>query len=154
MAALQAILGGATSYFHLISGLGPGDAEAESLVSALPPSWGPARFPDKHVLLYYDSDTPVACMDLLHGYPDEHTAFLGLLVVAAPRRGIGRAAVADAEELARSWGATRVQLGVVLSNTPALAFWDAVGYRATGERRPHRMGSVVSEVLRYEKQLG
>jgi GNAT superfamily N-acetyltransferase len=105
------------------------------------------------VLLCYDSDTPVACIDLAYGYPDERTVTIGLLVVATPRRGIGRAAVAHVEDLARAWGATRVRLAVVLTNTPALAFWDAVGYRATGERRPHRMGSVVSEIALYEKTL-
>jgi ribosomal protein S18 acetylase RimI-like enzyme len=153
LAALQAILAGATEYFHFISGLPPGDTEAESLIAALPPGWGPDRYRDKHVLLCYDGDTPVACIDLLHGYPDESTVFIGLLVVAPRRRGVGRAAVAHVEGLARAWGATRVRLAVVQTNTPALAFWDALGYRATGERKPHRMGSVVSATALYEKAL-
>jgi GNAT superfamily N-acetyltransferase len=154
MDAVQAILGGATDYFQRISGLPPDDAEAESLFSALPPGWGPDRYADKHVLLAYDGATPVAVLDLVRGHPDDKTAFLGLLVVATPRQGTGRAVAAHAEELARTWGCTRVRLAVVRTNPAAIAFWEALGYRATGETRPHRMGRVTSESLLLEKAVG
>ena len=154
MDAVQAILGGATDYFHRISGLPPDDAEAESLFSALPPGWGPDRYADKHVLLGYDGETPVAVLDLVRGYPDDHTAFLGLLVVTTPRRGIGRAVAAHAEDLAGTWGCTRIRLAVVRANPAAIAFWEALGYKATGETKPHRMGRVTSESLLFEKALG
>jgi N-acetylglutamate synthase-like GNAT family acetyltransferase len=44
-------------------------------------------------------------------------------------RGVGRELVADAERLAREQGATRID---VVANPQALAFYERVGFRATG----------------------
>jgi ribosomal protein S18 acetylase RimI-like enzyme len=59
----------------------------------------------------------------------------GLGVAAsARRRGVGRALMATAEELARTWGAAAVVLDVQGFNTQAEAFYRALGYEVAKRR--------------------
>jgi ribosomal protein S18 acetylase RimI-like enzyme len=57
------------------------------------------------------------------------------------RRSIGRELVAEGERRLREKGARRLHLIVASDQEPALAFWDASGYRRTGQ-------------LRFAKDLG
>ncbi len=50
------------------------------------------------------------------------------------RHGIGRALVGDALRQAREAGASRLQAAVMPGNTPAIAFYEACGFQAVGER--------------------
>jgi RimJ/RimL family protein N-acetyltransferase len=151
-AAVQRVLAAAPGYFHRISGGPPGPAEAGELFAELPAG---KSFDDKFVYGIEADGRLVGCLDLLRGYPVPGTAFLGLLLLseAHQRRGIGCAAYALAESIVRSWSCDTVRLGVVATNGPALCFWRACGFRATGERRPHRLGTVVSEILLFDKVL-
>ena len=45
-----------------------------------------------------------------------------------------------------------LRLGVVVSNTAALAFWRKLGYRETGEVKPPQPG-IVAELQVFEKPL-
>jgi ribosomal protein S18 acetylase RimI-like enzyme len=59
-----------------------------------------------------------------------------LAVVASHRRrGIGRALVAEGERRLQEQGARRLHLIVAGDQNPARAFWDATGYRRTGQLR-------------------
>ena len=57
----------------------------------------------------------------------------------ARRRGAGRALMAAAEELARSWGAASVVLDVQTFNSGAEDFYRALGYRAMTTRMSRRL---------------
>jgi hypothetical protein len=46
-----------------------------------------------------------------------------------------------------------MRIGVVRVNEDVLPFWTRLGFRATGEVKPYRYGSVVSETLVLEKLL-
>jgi ribosomal protein S18 acetylase RimI-like enzyme len=61
------------------------------------------------------------------------------VAATARRRGAGRALMAAAEELARSWGATSVVLDVQSFNTGAEGFYRALGYRAAATRLSKRL---------------
>jgi ribosomal protein S18 acetylase RimI-like enzyme len=58
------------------------------------------------------------------------------------RRGLGRWLVREACDWARSKAATQLMLWVDETNPGAAAFYEALGFRATGESRPVERGSV------------
>jgi RimJ/RimL family protein N-acetyltransferase len=153
MAALQRVLEGAPRYAELITGAPPGPADAQSTYSALPEGkW----YDDKFVFGIYCGADMVGCADLIRGYPDPHTAWLGLLLVAEAfeRRGFGSAACRELEAVIRSWGSCqRIRLSVVRVNAQALRFWRKVGFAPTGETKPYRYGALVSEHILLEKRL-
>ncbi len=69
-------------------------------------------------------------LDLLHGYPDSNTWFLGLLVLDpnVRREGIGSTVYAAIRRWATGYGARRIQLIVQEQNPSAFAFWRAMGF--------------------------
>ena len=70
------------------------------------------------------------------------TAYLGLLAVS-PRlqaRGVGHAIVAEGERIARTWGASRVQMTVISRRAELIAWYERLGYARTGKRGPFPYG--------------
>jgi ribosomal protein S18 acetylase RimI-like enzyme len=61
------------------------------------------------------------------------------VAAAARRRGAGRALMAGAEELARTWGAAAVALDVQSFNGDAESFYRSLGYRAITTRMAKRL---------------
>lgn len=79
-----------------------------------------------------------------------HVADLGLMVASGHRRrGIGRALLEEAVAWARSAGVRKLELHVFPWNEPALALYEAFGFRREGLRRRHylRDGVEVDAVL-------
>jgi RimJ/RimL family protein N-acetyltransferase len=67
-----------------------------------------------------------------------HVADLGLMVAETHRRqGIGRALLEQAVAWARRHGITKLELHVFPHNGPALALYEAFGFRREGYRRRH-----------------
>jgi RimJ/RimL family protein N-acetyltransferase len=154
IAALQRVVDGAAAYYLLCAGSPAGPSEATDLWQELPP--GRSR---EHKLLCgieVDGDW-VGCADVIRGYPEEHVAFVGLLLLRddARGRGIGRAAYEAIERLLREqWPEIRrLRLAVLVQNEAGRRFWERAGFAATGERKPHRMGVLASEVDLFEKPL-
>jgi uncharacterized protein len=154
MAELQRVLEAGPTYAERITGAPPGRADAQSLYSVLPPHKG---YEDKFVLGVYLDDTMIGCVDLIRGYPDEHTAHLGLLLLAEPYqgRGFGAAAYRAIEDYIRHWGPNweRLRIGVVRTNEEVLPFWTKLGFVRTGEVKPYRYSNVTSETLVLSKAL-
>jgi diamine N-acetyltransferase len=153
VAALQCVLDAAPQYAQLITGALPAASEAADTFSILPPG---KTHDDKFVFGVYLDEQMIGCVDLIRGYPDPSTAFLGLLVVAElfQRRGQGSAAYRQLEQVVRGWGTCeRVRLAVVGVNEQGIAFWKSVGFAPTGETKPYRDGCVVSELVLFEKPL-
>ena len=125
--ALQRLLELAPAYQAAVSDepLSP-DAAEEELV-ACPPG---LPLSAKHLIGRWEEGELTAVIDLLRGYPDPTTAYLGLLLVGELWQGAGRgqALYRHACALARSWGATRLRLSVIASNEPALSFWQRRGF--------------------------
>lgn len=71
------------------------------------------------------------------------TAFIELLMIAAPNRraGLGRAVLAEIEKHIRQAGAQRIELGVQVNNLPAQRFWLRRGYRSAGPPRKFADGT-------------
>jgi RimJ/RimL family protein N-acetyltransferase len=151
VAALQAVLEGAPAFHHLGAGRPARPDEATRLLADLPLG---RTLADKEVLGIRQDGELVGCVDLMDGYPDAGTVFVGLflLVERVHRRGVGRAAWAAVEARLRARrGLARLRLAVLEENAPALAFWPAMGFGATGEVRPWREGTVDTHLLLFEK---
>jgi RimJ/RimL family protein N-acetyltransferase len=153
VAALQGVLDAAPRYARLITGALPAASEAADTFSVLPPG---KTHDDKSVFGVYLAEQMIGCVDLIRGYPDPSTTFLGLLVIAEPfqQRGLGSGAFHQLEQLVRGWNACdRIRLAVVRVNEQGIAFWKSVGFTPTGETKPYSDGCVVSELVLFEKSL-
>jgi len=153
MAELQRVLEATPTYAQRITGVPPGRADAQSTYSILPEG---KTYDDKFVFGIFLGGDMVGCADVIRGYPVPATAWLGLLLIAEPfqRRGIGRMAYREIEARMRAWGTCdRVRLGVVGTNASVAAFWRRLGFEPTGEVRPYRYGTVISETVVFEKPL-
>ncbi|WP_052352009.1 GNAT family N-acetyltransferase [Deinococcus pimensis] len=94
-------------------------------------------------------------LDVLVGYPDDRTFYLGLLLLSPEARGhaTGRAVYAAFERWAVSLGAERVELGVVRENVRALAFWERQGFQVFDVTPPKTFGVKTHEVLKLDRWL-
>ena len=153
MRELQRVLEEAPTYAQRITGLPPGEADAQSTYSALPEG---KSYDDKFVFGIFRATEMVGCADLIRGYPHPATAMLGLLLVSERRQhqGIGRLAYGLLEQFVLDWRVCdRIRIGVVRSNEQVIPFWTQLGFAATGERRPYRYASVTSEIMVFEERL-
>ena len=153
MAALQCVIEGAPTYAQVITGVPPGPADAQSMYSIFPEGMS---YDDKFVFGVYRESEMVGCADLLRAFPAPDIAHLGLLLISESfhGQGIGRAAYLQIEEFIRSWNScSLVRLGVVRANMRVLPFWSKLGFAPTGEVKPYRYGSVVSETIMLTKAL-
>lgn len=71
------------------------------------------------------------------------TAFIELLMIAAPNRraGLGSTVLAEIERRIRQAGTQRIELGVQVNNLPAQRFWLRRGYRSASPPRKFADGT-------------
>jgi len=153
MAELQRVIEEAPTYAQLVTGVPPGPADAQSTYTILPEG---KSYEDKFVFGIYRGTEMVGCADVMRGYPDAATAYLGLLLVSErhQRQGIGRRAFEWLEEFVRGWGTCdRIRVAVVRTNEGVMPFWRRLGFEPTGEVNAYRYGSVLSESVIFEKHL-
>jgi ribosomal protein S18 acetylase RimI-like enzyme len=153
--AVQELIESDPGYTERITGYPPGSSDAQSLLMMRPEG-----IPEdaKVVLGAWKDDELVAVVDLLRGYPNESTAFIGLLEVHGKhqRRGYGAAAYGLVEQyVAGTWPEVeKLRLAVVDTNADtATGFWIAMGFRQTGEAKPYRYDKLETVARLYEKQL-
>ncbi|RZA05306.1 MAG: GNAT family N-acetyltransferase [Proteobacteria bacterium] len=150
---LQAVLEAAPAY-HINTGGSPACAsEAESTLGALPPD-----FPreNKFTFAIVRAGSLIGCVDLLRGYPEPHQAMLGLLLLRedAQGKGAGRTSFRAVEAIVQGWPEINaIRIGVVEANANVLGFWQKMGFRDTGLRRPFKNGPIRSLTMVLEKSL-
>lgn len=100
-------------------------------MQALPPNKSPK---DKYYLGFYQNQRLIAVMDLILGFPNDQTAFLGFFMVAKDLtcRGIGSNLVRNACQALAQQGFCYIMLGWAQSNLTAAAFWQKNGFVPTG----------------------
>lgn len=127
MRPLQSVLEGAPSYSLLVEGRPPSPQAACEMMASLPPGKTHA---DKFVLLVCEEGGAIGCADVIRGYPDDHVAFIGLLlfVETAQGKSCGPRALREVESLGASWGCTLMRIAVIEHNVRALAFWQREGF--------------------------
>ena len=97
-----------------------------------PPGIGPA---DKYYVGFYRSEALVAVMDLIDGYPDPQTAFIGFFMMNAKYQGqgIGSAVVGEAAAHLKSIGIQTIRLAIDKGNPQSTHFWRKNGFRVVKE---------------------
>ena len=153
--ALQELIESDPGYTERITGYPPGPADAQSLL-LMRPDGLPEQA--KVVLGTFQDSQLVAVVDLLRGYPNDHTAFIGLLEVHWNHQGlgIGRSTYELVQRYVEtSWPEIRtLRLAVVDTNARiATPFWQRQGFTPTGEERPYRYDKLESTARLYEKGL-
>ena len=108
----------------------PESIEADMV--ALPPG---KTANDKYYLGYYDKAKLIAVMDLILGYPDEDTAYIGFFMtdVSMQGKGVGSAIINELSRFMCSQGYSKIQLGWVKGNPQAEHFWHKNGFIETGK---------------------
>ncbi|TCK63115.1 GNAT family N-acetyltransferase [Curtobacterium sp. PhB136] len=150
--ALQELLESFPAYAERITGYPPGPADALSALISVPPGFDPAG---KRSIGLWDDEELVAFADVLLGYPDPETAYIGLLIVHGAHQGKGlgrRLHDAVLDRVRQETGASRIRLGIVERNADwAAPFWTTLGYEPTGETKPYRYDKLESTVTMWER---
>jgi RimJ/RimL family protein N-acetyltransferase len=153
--AVQELIESDPGYTERITGYPPGSSDAQSLLMMRPDN-----LPEnsKVVLGAWAAGELVAVVDLLRGYPNDRTAFIGLLEVHGrhQRQGLGAASYGLTEQyVANAWPEIeKLRLAVVDTNAEAARFWMVMGFEPTGEAKPYRYDKLESVARLYEKRLG
>lgn len=100
-------------------------------LTALPPR---KTLDDKYFLGYYQGDRLTAALDLITGYPDRSTAFIGWFILDPSVQGQGEGTALIGELLAflKDRGFSSVRLGRVKGNPQSKRFWEKNGFAPTG----------------------
>jgi ribosomal protein S18 acetylase RimI-like enzyme len=127
VAALRTVLENAPAYSCLVKGRPPLPTVAEDVFTDLPPGLSAS---DKVVTGFMCNEQMVGFVDVCNGYPEVHTAYIGMLIFAEnyQGRGFGREALTYIHTLARSWDCHTLRVAVIENNTRALTFWEKEGF--------------------------
>jgi len=152
---LQQLLESVPDYSERVTGYPPGPSDALSVLTMVPDGFDPAG---KRAIGLWDGDQLVGFADVLIGYPDQETAFIGLLVTAGGRhrKGLGRTLHEAVVERARQecGAGGRLRLAIVDTNAlEAEPFWRAMGYQPTGEVRPYRYDNLESQTRLWQRPI-
>lgn len=91
---------------------------------------------DKYFVGIYEGDRMIAILDLITGYPDERTAFIGWFMVdgGLHGQGIGTKLVGELLGYLRGKGFSSVRLGCIMENIEGRRFWEKQGFSYTGKQ--------------------
>ena len=89
----------------------------------------------KYYVGFYDGDTLMAVMDLIEGYPDADSAFIGFFMMNRQFQGkqIGTGIVQAVCQYLKESGVKSVLLGIDRENPQSTHFWKKNGFRVIRE---------------------
>ncbi len=89
---------------------------------------------DKYYVGFFDGNHLIAVMDLIDGYPNESTAFIGFFMtdVSIQHQGIGTKIIQELIQYLKNRSYRQVRLGWVKGNPQSEAFWHKNGFFETG----------------------
>lgn len=101
-------------------------------MTALPPG---AEAHSKYFLGFFAGEQLTAILDLILGWPEEGTAWIGLFMtdVSVQGRGIGSAIIGELAERLGGMGIRTLRLGVDRGNPQSAAFWRRNGFAVLRE---------------------
>ena len=87
----------------------------------------------KRFVGFFEGDSLVALLDLVEGYPEPATCYIGLFMVGADfqGKGVGRRIIGDACDWLRRCGFTHARLAIARDNPQANHFWTICGFAVT-----------------------
>ena len=129
--AMLALCSGNPQYYRYCPPFATKETLAEDL-KALPPRKEPR---DKYYVGYYNGEGKlIALLDLIDGFPNEDTAFIGFFMMdlSLQGEGLGSRIIAELLEYLTGAGIKAVRLGWVQGNPQAEHFWKKNGFEETG----------------------
>ena len=93
---------------------------------------------DKYYLGFFDQGELVAILDLISGYPDDKSAWIGFFMVDAKfqKRGLGSKIIKGIEQELQQAGLKRIELAYAKGNTQSEQFLLKNGYQKDGREIP------------------
>ena len=151
-AAVRRLFDRAADYIDLETGESPSDAHVAEFFAPAPFVTDPA---DTLKLGLFSGGRLDAIADLAFGFPQREDAFIGLLLIAADRRGhgLGHLFVDHIVDVARARHAPRLFIAVLEANPKARAFWAREGFVQVLTSPPTQMGRRVHIRHRMERRL-
>ena len=124
----------------------PDRARTEEDRTALPPGKTAA---DKRFAGFFDGETLLAVLDLIDGYPQEDTAYVGLFLLRRDCQGKGEgtrifSGVCAALE---QEGFARIRLAILKDNAQAQAFWKKNGFSVVEEAERGKEAFLLAEKI-------
>ena len=147
-AAIQALFAADLEYFPRVEGAPLRDDEGAIILDECPPDFPRER---RHLFIVDD----VAILDMLEGYPNAETWFLGLIFLApsARGRGLGTRLVEAVCDHARSHGARALRLAVATSNPGAERLYKRMGFSFVARRQRTIHTGAVIDLIVLERAL-
>lgn len=129
--AVLRVLSGNPLFFEYHPPLPTRDSILEDM-RALPPGMS---VEDKLYIGFLDGKRLAAVMDLILGYPEKSTAFIGFFMVDASLQGegVGSAIIGGCAESLSACGYEKLRLAIDGGNPQSAAFWTKNGFEKTGE---------------------
>jgi RimJ/RimL family protein N-acetyltransferase len=150
---LQEVYEKTPGYFIKVRGTPAEPQAAERTFSMIPDGMS---YEDKFTFGMFLKSELIGIVDLIRGYPDDRTAFIGLFLIAEPyqKLKLGFQSFHELESEVRKWPEVqKLRLSVLETNSQVIPFWKKCGFSPTGERKPHEEGIVKSEHILFEKML-
>ncbi len=118
--------------FYRYSGKTPSMEALRQDLQTAPPGVPPAR---KFYLGFFAEDTLLAVLDLIDGYPDAHTAYIGFFLMnpAYQGRGLGSALIGELAAALQGFGFRALRLGIDKGNPQSGHFWQKNGFTVLRE---------------------
>ncbi len=151
---VQLLVENAPTYALNISGENVSASAGKETFEAIPDNF---EHSNKHVIGVYSENELVGVIDLLIGYPNKTTAFIGLMLLSEQNqtKGMGREIFKKLEKYIHCFESiSKIRLSVVESNSSVIKFWQKMGFNLTGERKPYANKRVISESILMEKDIG
>ena len=100
-------------------------------------------------------DALIGLLDTVHGYPDETTWWIGLLLFTPEVRsqGLGQTVVEGFAEYVRTRGGLVIMLGVVEENKRAYEFWNRLRFEFVRKTEPRQFGEKTHSVIIMRRAL-
>lgn len=150
---LQTVLNSVPDFTRRSRGDEQGPANAEEVFRQVPEGIAPEF---KVVYGLYFNHRMVGYIDIIKGYPDDRTAFIGNLVIAEDVQGagLGSEAMKDIEKQIRTWeGCERIRIGILRTNDFVQNFWRKMGFRKISDSAHYESGSLKTKIFFMEKSL-
>lgn len=135
-------------FYLSISQEGPPTLEnCQEDAAALPPGRGKEH---KLFLGLFQESGLAAVLDLVEGYPEEGTLYLGLLELAGPLqgKGLGTHIFSALSQEAGAAGFQCIRLACLEENLPGLAFWAGMGFEEEGRSTLLKGGRKVRKLVK------
>ena len=137
-ADIAALCAGNPLYYEYYGCPPPTADEVHADLEALPP--GKSKRDKYYLGVFGRNGQLAAVLDLIVGWPDAETAWIGFFMVDAALQGCGEGSriISELLEALTGYGFRRAALGVVSGNPQAEAFWLKNGFYFYGEPRKDR----------------